>query len=103
VRIFTLLLATALVLPLAGCGRPPQITHNEESMKATDALWTAVRSKRLELLAQVETELQRLHQENKLDDDAFNDLEKIIEVARAGNWDKATKNLRWFIKGQRRV
>jgi hypothetical protein len=89
-------------LSLGGCSRPPQIVDSEECLAATDALWTAVTSKRNELLVQADRQIQQLHQQATLGDQAFNELQSIVSQARAGQWDDAVKDLKWFIKGQRR-
>ncbi len=85
----------------AGCMRPPQIVTSEEGMTAVDALWTAVTARRADLLAQSKERITQMHSSGVLDGDAFEMLSGIIKAAEAGHWEKAAKNLKWFIQGQR--
>lgn len=86
----------------SGCQRPPQIMQSEKSVEAVDALWTAVTSKRPELLAQSAQDVERLHASGELGQEAYDDLTAIIGQGKSGDWEKACDGLKWFIKGQRR-
>ena len=79
----------AATLLSAGCGGPPQFGSDEACLKAADALWTAVTAKRIELVDQAESEIQRLHDASRLPDDAFASLSEIVATARAGRWSDA--------------
>jgi hypothetical protein len=92
------LLASAVMV---GCAEPPQIAGDEECMRATDALWTAVTSKRMPLLDNCAKKIEGLHAEGRLANDAHEQLAAIVATARAGEWDSARKTLKAFIVGQR--
>ncbi|MBX9789190.1 MAG: hypothetical protein K2Y37_09775 [Pirellulales bacterium] len=99
----TLLPLWIALLAFAGCSKPPQIVADEEAMTAVDALWTAVTSRRLELIDQSEARLRQLRDESHLNAEAFENLEGIVGKARAEDWDGAVKDLKWFIQGQRKA
>ena len=84
-----------------GCG-PAQIGPDEESFKAVDALYTAVTSKKPELLDRCEKRLKELNAAGKLSSSAHRELEAIIKKSRAGDWRPAAEQLSEFMKGQRR-
>ena len=95
--------AVVLVIGLgAGCGRSPQFAGNRECLAAADALWTAVTAKRTELVDQSAAEIERLHAQAQLSDEAFDALSRIVADARAGNWDAARTALKTLLRGQRR-
>ena len=102
IRCSTTLLLTALLLTAGGCGGPPQVVANEECFSAVDALWTAVTSKRSDLVEQTATELDRLQTEGSLSDEGHARLAEIIEVARAEKWQDAAVTLKAFMLGQRK-
>jgi len=91
-----------LLLSLTGCGRPPQVVDDEECFQAVDALWTAVTSKRTDLLEQTATELDRLQTAGSLSDAGHRALTAIIRDARSKEWTKSATNLKHFMQGQRR-
>ena len=86
-----------------GCGRPPQVVDDEDCFSAVEALWTAVTSKRTDLLEQSATELDRLHSAGKLSEDGHEALDEIIQSARDEEWMPAAKSLRTFMLGQRKT
>ena len=85
-----------------GCGRPPQVVHDEECFSAVEALWTAVTTKRTDLLEQSATELDRLHSAGKLSEEGHDALDEIIQSARDEEWMPAAKSLKVFMLGQRK-
>ena len=91
-----------LMLSLAGCGRTPQVVDNDECFHAVDALWTAVTSKRTDLLEQSTTELERLRAAGSLSEAGHRALTAIIRAARSKEWTKSATNLKHFMQGQRR-
>ena len=91
-----------LLLSLSGCGRPPQVIDNEECFGAVEALWTAVTSKRTDLLEQTATELERLRAAGSLSEAGHRALTAIIRDARSKEWTKSATNLKQFMQGQRR-
>jgi len=90
------------LLLLAGCGRPPQVVDNNECFQAVDALWTAVTSKRTDLLEQTAAELDRLLAAGSLTEAGHHALTAIIRDARSKEWTKSATNLKQFMQGQRR-
>lgn len=94
--------ATALVvMATAGCSGTPQLNGDQESLGAADALWTAVTSKRSDLLEKSAVRIESLHASGKLPDDAFQSLQAVIVQARDGAWAEARQDLKTFVKGQR--
>ena len=85
----------------AGC-RPPQVLGDPECFKTVDALWTAVTARSPKLVEQVQGDLQRLHTEGKLSEPGLAALAVICERAAGGEWEPAARELKSFIRGQRR-
>lgn len=102
-RLSTALLLTALLLTGNGCGGPTQVVANEECFSAVDALWTAVTSKRSDLVEQTAKELNRLHTTGSLSDDGHEELTEIVQLARKKEWEPAAKTLKVFMLGQRKA
>ena len=100
--LFTGLLMVTLVL-CSGCGRPPQVVNDEECFSAVDALWTAVTSKRSDLVEQTATELDRLVAAGNLSETGHESLTEIVEQARATEWKVAAEKLKTFMLGQRKT
>lgn len=93
------LLPLLLLAGLAsGCG-PAQL-DSDEAHKATDALYTAVTSKRPDLLNNVESDLKALVTEEKLSADAMKQLQEFIDLARKDNWQQSAEQLDRFIRNQ---
>lgn len=92
-----------IVLVIAGCGRPPQITGDPDAFKEVDALYTAVTAKNPQLLEQCETRLRALRTAGKLSEPALKSLEPIVAKAKAGDWRPAAEQLNDFMRGQRRA
>jgi hypothetical protein len=80
---------------------PPQIGGNEETVKAVDALFTAVTARNDKLLGDCERQLHALKDAGKLPDHASASLDGIIKEARDGAWESAAQTLYDFMKGQR--
>ena len=93
--------ALAVLVLVGGCSRAPQLGGDEDCLAATDALWTAVTSKRPELLQNCTQEIARLHDMRQMPDDAFETLSKIIVSAQSGQWADARNSLKTFIRRQR--
>ncbi len=102
-RILSALLLSTMLIAGVGCGGPPQVVHNEECFAAVDALWTAVTSKRGDLVEQTATELDRLQTAGSLSDAGHADLAEIVELARAEHWTAAAQTLKAFMLGQRKA
>ncbi len=86
-----------------GCGRPPQVVDDEECFSAVEGLWTAVTTKRSDLLEQSATELDRLHTAGKLSEEGHHVLDEIIQSARDEAWQPAAQSLKAFMLGQRKT
>lgn len=97
-----LMALAGLLLMVAGC-RPAQIGPSDEVLGAVDALYTAIASRRVELLDKSASRIEELHTSGELPDAAHRQLKAYIEKSRAGKWDVAIRELHEFIRGQRRV
>lgn len=97
-----LLAILGLLLVISGC-RPAQIGPSDEVLGAVDALYTAIASRRVELLDKSAARLEELHTSGELPEAAHRQLKSYIEKSRAGKWDAAVRELHEFIRGQRRV
>ena len=96
-----MLLASSLAMLLVGCG-PSQLGTDEEALKTVDALYTAISTRRADLLESCAARIDELHTTGKLPDAAFGQLKPIIAEARSGKWDTALRKLYDFMRGQRR-
>lgn len=94
-RVFACLM-TVLVI---GCNSVPPLGSEEVSSTA-DALYTAVTSRRLELVDAVEESLNKLHAEQQVSPAAMTALQAIIDQARAGDWQAAAEELDHLIRDQ---
>ena len=93
-------LSALLILFVAvGCGSAPPLGSEEVSSTA-DALYTAVTSRRLELVDAVEESLERLQAEQQVSPAAMTALQAIIAQARAGEWQAAAEELDQLIRNQ---
>lgn len=88
-----------MLLAICGCGHTPAL-ESEEAAVAADALYTAITSRRSELLNSVEAELKQLHSTGKLSADAMDVLNRIVEKAKSGSWQNAAEDLDEFIRDQ---
>lgn len=99
-RITPWLIGLCLAIAVGGCA-PTQVLGDPETFKALDALWTAVTSRKTELVNQVDKELDRLASAGKLSSEGRAELRTISDTALKGQWESAAQSLRTFIKGQR--
>lgn len=90
--------AVLLIVLLTGCG--PSAVSSPEAERSVDALYTAVTSRRPELLEQCEQRLKQLLTEEKLTQSAHDELAEIIQQARRGEWQPAAETLDSFIRNQ---
>jgi len=102
-KLLALLPLCLALLALSGCSKPPQIVADEEAMTAVDGLWTAVTSRKPELLDNSAARLRELRDGSHLSAEAFESLEAVLGKARSEDWDGAVKDLKWFIQGQRKA
>jgi len=90
------------VLLIRGCGAHPQIGEDDAAFKEVDALYTAVTSKKRDLLEDCRKRLVQLEAEKKLSAEAFQSISSIIEEAEGGEWQSAAQRLHNFMRAQRR-
>lgn len=89
-----------LMLAMAiGCSSAPPLGSEEVSSNA-DALYTAVTSRRPELVDAVEDNLDKLHADQRITPAARTALQAIIDQARAGEWQAAAEELDALIRNQ---
>jgi hypothetical protein len=82
-----------------GCGSAPPLGSEEVSSNA-DALYTAVTSRRSELVDAVEESLNKLYADQQISPAARMALQAIIDQARAGEWQAAAEELDQLIRNQ---
>lgn len=92
-----------LLVSGAGCSAPEQLGPDEGVLNEVDALYTAVTSRRPELLDASWSRLEALHEEQRIPDAAFDELGGIVSLAREDQWQPAAEQLWTFIRGQQRV
>ena len=92
-------LLLSLLLSVLGCGGPPAL-ESDEAILTTDALYTAITSRRMELLDDSEGRLKKLRDDGQLSAKAFEGLADIIQQSRSGNWQDAAEDLDSFIRYQ---
>jgi hypothetical protein len=91
------------LISIIGCGQPAQVVNDPECFQAVDALWTAVTSRRADLLEQTVAELDQLRANGKLSESGHRELFEIVKKARAGEWTISAKLLKSFMLGQRKT
>jgi hypothetical protein len=84
----------------AGCGQRA-VLGGEDAKQAADALYTAVTSKRPELLRKCEARIEELKSSGKLSEDGFASLKEVITRAHAGEWQPAAERLDQIIRAER--
>ena len=91
--------ACVMLVMAIGCNSVPPLGSEEVSSTA-DALYTAVTSRRLELVDAVEESLSKLHAEQQVSPAAMTALQAIIDQARADEWQAAAEELDQLIRNQ---
>jgi len=92
---------SALLIFIAAVGcNSAQPLGSEEVSSTADALYTAVTSRRLELVDAVEQSLKRLQAEQQVSPAAMTALQAIVAQARAGEWQAAAEELDQLIRNQ---
>ena len=99
---FLLLVGGVLLLTIPGCRRVPQVLGDEAVFNEVDALYTAVTSKRRDLLSNCRERLSKLHQEQRLSQPGFNELCAVIKLAESDKWSDAAERLYAFMRAQRK-
>ena len=103
-----IMVCSAALVILLGSGlwywltRPPQMGADEEVFRAVDALYTAVTARNEKLLRDCEERLKGLRESGKLPTSAGEHLDRIIAMARSGQWQPAAERLYRFMYAQRR-
>lgn len=87
---------------LSGCGRPAQLGSDEAVFGEVDALYTAVTSRRADLLEQSCGRLTELHRSGKVPAAAWQQLTAICDLADRQQWQPAAEQLWKFMRGQRK-
>jgi len=95
-------LTVLLLLACSACSRPSQIGGDETAFHEVDALYTAVTSRRTDLLDASWERLTKLHAEKRVTDAAFRELKQIVDQARHDEWKPAAERLWTFMRGQRK-
>ena len=88
-----------MLVMVTGCNSVPPLGSEEVSSTA-DALYTAVTSRRPELLDAVEVSLNKLNAEQQISPAAMSALQAIIDQARTGEWQAAAEELDQLIRNQ---
>lgn len=103
-RTFCGYVASGLVVSLlGGCSRVPQVLTDEAVFKELDALYTAVTSKRRDLLQQCQQRIGKLHTEKRLSDAGLAEIEAIIQLTEDNDWTDAAQRLYDFMRAQRKA
>jgi hypothetical protein len=100
-RTFAILIVSAAALYSVGCGAA-QLGGDEDAFGSVDALYTAVTTRRPDLLSQCKARLARLKEQGKLPAPAFSELQPIITQAEQGQWRPAAERLYAFMRQQRK-
>jgi hypothetical protein len=103
-RYVLLILVSCLgITALSGCGSPPQVLTDEAVFGELDALYTAVTSKRRNLMEDCQKRITKLHDEQRMSDAGFEEIEAIIALAEQDKWTPAAERLYAFMRGQRKA
>lgn len=86
----------------AGCGSAPQVAEDEAVFNELDALYTAVTSKRTDLLDACRERINKLHGEKRISEAGFAEVSAVIATATDGKWTDAAERLYTFMRAQRK-
>ena len=86
-----------------GCSRVPQVLQDEAAFGELDALYTAVTTKRTDLLKDCQQRITRLHDEKRMSDAGYEEIQAITSLAEEGEWSPAAERLYTFMRAQRKV
>lgn len=98
-----LLCCSVGILTLAGCGSVPQVVDDEAVFGELDALYTAVTSKRTNLLNDCRTRFAKLHDDGRVSDAGYEKVSAIMELCEDNKWDTAAQRLHDFMRAQRKT
>lgn len=82
--------------------RKPQIGSSDEAFKTVDALFTAMTTKDQQRLDDCQQRLEQFREAGELNPGAAAHLDKLIQRAQSGDWDKSARELYDFMLAQRR-
>lgn len=82
---------------VVGCS-PSISIESPDAVRSIDALYTAVTSRRLDLVDETEIRIHSHHASGKLSADAHQHLKDIIATARRGEWQTAAEALDQLIR-----
>lgn len=91
-----------LMVAVTGCGRTPQVLEDEAVFKELDALFTALNSKKVDLVAECRSRLAKLHEQQRLSAAGYTSIDRIAERGEGGEWQPAAEELYAFIRAQRK-
>lgn len=80
----------------------PSMGDDPDVFKTVDALYTAVRERKLDRVELCEQRLQDFESAGKLPTDAAKRLKSIVQQCKDGSWESATKRLYEFMMDQQR-
>ncbi len=91
------------VFMFAGCSRVPQVLTDEAVFGELDALYTAVTTKRRDLLTDCQQRIKKLHDEKRLSDAGHKEIQAIVALTEQDKWRPAAERLYDFMRGQRKA
>lgn len=97
-----ILLSCAILCALAGCSPVPQVVNDDAVFGELDALYTAVTTKRQNLLEDCRARLTKLHAEQRLSDAGFTEVSTIMDLCDDEDWAAAAPRLYNFMRAQRK-
>lgn len=95
----TLALAVFYFLSLTGCGSQPQVS-SAESMSLIKKFYTAANSKNDSRLKDCEADFAKLKQAAKLSEKEIESFDKILGLAKSGQWEQAQELALSFAEAQ---
>ena len=95
-------LLLSVCLAACGCSGTPQIGVSEEAFGEVDALYTAVTSKRPQLVSECEQRLSALSTSGKLPPEAWQEIAAVCDLTKHDDWPNAAQRLWNFMRNQRR-
>ncbi len=96
---FRLPVALLLAAALLGCGRPPQAAP--ENLRLIAALRTALSAENEEWLDQNEAIIEERHESGQMSTPEYEEFQRIIALAREGQWKEAEQRSIAFQAAQR--
>lgn len=91
------------LMAFAGCNRVPQVLSDEAVFGELDALYTAVTTKRPDLLKECQRRIANLHDEKRMSDAGYKEVQAIVTLSEQNKWSSAAQRLYDFMRGQRKV